>query len=316
MFYVTLILLECLIWGISNPLMKIGFTVLTPLFCQSVRFVLAFLLFMLFFRKRIFANMTRKHVVPYLIISAFTAGAFILGAFSLVYTTATNSGFLMSTVVIFTPFVSYLVLKSKVNKKNILPIAIVTVGLYLLCGGGSFVFNLGDLFALLCAISSAGMLVFSSKYLQEMDPLTTSVMQAGFTGLYCIIFMLLFEDIPNVAEIPLMGWGVILFLAIGCTCLAYVFQNTALRHLSATYVSLAFCSEPIFTAIASYFMLGEQLSAKGFAGAALIMASIIMASLSPEKAPAAHEEQKIPDQQPLNQCGKGGSGCAEGAEDR
>jgi drug/metabolite transporter (DMT)-like permease len=37
-------------------------------------------------------------------------------------------------------------------------------------------------------------------------------------------------------------------------------------------------------------MLGEQLTAKGFLGSALIMASIVMASLSPEKAPAAKEQ--------------------------
>jgi drug/metabolite transporter (DMT)-like permease len=55
LFYVTLILLECLLWGVSNPMMKIGFTVLTPLFCQSARFVLAFLLFLPFFWKRILA---------------------------------------------------------------------------------------------------------------------------------------------------------------------------------------------------------------------------------------------------------------------
>ncbi|HWQ79901.1 MAG TPA: DMT family transporter [Anaerovoracaceae bacterium] len=298
MLYGFLLLLECLLWGVGNPVMKIGLGVIPPLFCLSVRYILAFLIFMLFFAKRVFANMTRKHLAPYLIISAFTAASFIASAFALIYTTATNTGFLMSTAVIFTPFLSYLILKSKIEKKHILPIIIVTAGLYLLCsGGGRFDFGPGEFFALLCAISGAGMLVFSSKYLQEMDPLTTTVMQTGFAGLFCVIFALIFEDIPNLTEIPPVGWGVIIYLAIGCTCLAYLFQNMALRHVSATYVALAFCSEPIFTAIASWFLLGELLSAKGFIGAALIMASIIMASLSPEetqKPQTAHGAQEEP----------------------
>lgn len=283
MQYEVLLILECLLWGIGNPVMKIGLGVIPPLFCLSVRYIIAFLIFMPFFAKRVFENMTKKHLVPYLIISAFTAASFITSAFALLFTTATNTGFLMSTAVIFTPFFSYFILKAKIDKKHILPIVIVTIGLSLLCSGnGGLAFGLGEVFALLCAITGACMLVFSSKYLQDMDPLTTSVMQTGFTGMFCLIFALLFEDIPNLTTIPPVGWGVIIYLAVGCTCLAYLFQNIALRHVPATFVALAFCSEPIFTAIASYYLLGEVLSVKGFIGAALIMVSIVAASLMPE----------------------------------
>ena len=282
--------MQCFLWGIGNPVMKIGLGVIPPLFCLAIRYILAFLFFMLFFAKRVFKTMTIKHLVPYLVISAFTAASFITSAFALIYTTATNTGFLMSTVVIFTPFLSYIILKSKIDKKHIFPILIVTVGLYSLCSGdNSFDFGLGEVFALMCAFTGAGMLVFSSKYLKDMDPVTTSVIQSGFTGLFCLIFALLFEDIPVLTSIPLMGWIVIVYLAIGCTCIAYLFQNLALRHVPATYVALAFCSEPIFTAIASYFLLGELLSVKGFIGAALIMVSIIIASLLPEELPELSE---------------------------
>jgi drug/metabolite transporter (DMT)-like permease len=139
------------------------------------------------------------------------------------------------------------------------------------------------LLALLCAVTGACMLVFSSKYLANMDPVTFSVMQTGFTGLFCFFSALLFEDIPKLTSIPPVGWGVIVYLAVGCTCIAYLFQNIALRHVPPTYVALAFCSEPIFTAAASYILLGELLSLKGVIGAGLIMTSIIIASLLPEE---------------------------------
>lgn len=287
LFYGSLLLLECLLWGIGNPVMKIGFDSVSPLFMLSIRYIMAFLIFMLVLGRRVVTHVKKKHIMPYIIISAFTAGAFIFGAFSLTHTTATNSGFLMATPVIFTPFLSKLVLKTKIDKKHLLPIIIVTIGLYLLCSGGSgsFYFGLGELFGILCAISGSGMLVFSSKYLQDMDPLTTSVMQTGFTGVFCIIFALIFEDVAVLTNIPPIGWWVIVYLAVGCTCIAYVLQNISLQKISPTYAALAFCSEPIFTAIASYFLLGEMLSLIGFAGAALIMISIIMASLTPEELP-------------------------------
>lgn len=298
LFYGLLLLLECLLWGIGNPIMKIGLDVVPPLFCLSLRYFLAFLLFLPFFAKRVFANMTRRDLIPYLITSAFTAAAFILCALSLMYTTATNTGFLMSTVVIFTPFVSFFLLKAKIDRKHVLPIVIVTVGLYLLCSGdGGFALGPGEVLALLCAIAGACMLVFSSKYLQGNDPLTFSVVQTGFTGLFCIIFSLIFEDIPALISIPPIGWGVIIYLAVACTCIAYVLQNISLRYVPATYVALIFCSEPIFTAVASYFLLGELLSGKGFVGAALIMAGIIRASLIPEELPFT--EELPPEGEPL-----------------
>ncbi|QAT42189.1 DMT family transporter [Aminipila luticellarii] len=292
--YGSLLLIECFLWGVGNPIMKIGLEVIPPLFCLSVRYILAFLIFLLFFAKKVFAQVTVKQLPAYIIIAACTAASFITSAFSLMYTTATNAGFLMSLAVIFTPFLSYFVLKAKMNKKHIFAVLMVTIGLFLLCSsGGSFQFGLGEAIALLCSVSGSCMLVFSSKYIQDMDPLVTSVMQTGFTGLFCLIFTLMFEDIPSLTSIPMVGWGVIVYLAVGCTCIAYICQNIALRHVSATYVALAFCSEPIFTAIASYFLLGEVLSARGLLGAVLIMISIVIASLLPEEVPNTVEENRL-----------------------
>ena len=105
-----------------------------------------------------------------------------------------------------------------------------------------------------------------------------------------MIFTLVFEGVPDLSSIPPVGWGVIVYLAVGCTCIAYLFQNMALRHVPATFVALSFCSEPIFTAIASYFLLGEVLSGKGILGAVLILISIVMASLLPEVIPETANE--------------------------
>ena len=145
--YGALLLIECFLWGIGNPVMKIGLEVVPPLLCLSIRYIMAFLIFLLFFGKRIYAKIKLGHLAAYLTISAFTAASFITSAFALIYTTATNTGFLMSTAVIFTPFLSYFILKTRIDKKHILPIAVVILGLYLLCsGGGGLNFGSGEVF--------------------------------------------------------------------------------------------------------------------------------------------------------------------------
>lgn len=134
--YEALLLVQCFIWGVGNPIMKIGLDVVTPLFCLSARYIIAFLIFMSFFGKRVLKNVTKKDLKAYLVISIFTSASFITGAFALVYATATNTGFLMATTVLFTPFLAYFIQRTKVDKKHLIPIGIVTLGLYLLCSGG------------------------------------------------------------------------------------------------------------------------------------------------------------------------------------
>ena len=54
------------------------------------------------------------------------------------------------------------------------------------------------------------------------------------------------------------GWLVVAYLALLCTCLSYVLQNTALTLLSSYAVSLLQCTQPILTAACSYLLLGGE----------------------------------------------------------
>ena len=161
---------------------------------------------------------------------------------------------------------------------------LVVVGMYFLCAnGGSFTFGLGEVLALLSALSGAGMLIYTSKHVSDIGPIALSTAQSAVTAIVSFLFAVLFEDFHALGQASGEGWASIIYLAVACTCIAYYLQNIALRRVSATFVSLAFCSEPVFTAIASFFMLGERLSLGGLAGAVLIAAGIVLASIVSSK---------------------------------
>ena len=73
-----------------------------------------------------------------------------------------------------------------------------------------------------------------------------------------------------------------MYQLLGSTVAAFLLQNVSIRHLSPMFVSLAFCIEPVFTAIASSIILGEQMTGIGIAGSVLIMFGVIAASLMKE----------------------------------
>ena len=87
---------------------------------------------------------------------------------------------------------------------------------------------------------------------------------------------LIFDDVAVLPQVTVTGWLVVAYLALLCTCLSYVLQNTALTRLSSYTVSLLQCTQPILTAACSYLLLREKLSAIGLAGAALIVACVVL----------------------------------------
>ncbi|MCQ4638392.1 DMT family transporter [Anaerovorax odorimutans] len=281
-FYGGLILLQCFIWGVGNPITKISVETIPPFYCMGIRFTLAFALFMLVFGHKIIPQFKKAYIPDCVVIGLFTAASFIFSTFALHLTDATIVGFLLAFSVVFTPILSFFILKQKISGKFALIILLVVVGLYFLCAnGGSFTFGIGELMALLSALAGAGMLIYSSKHVSDIGPLALSASQCAVTAAVSFFFAVIFEDVRDLSQAAPEGWAAVIYLAVGCTCVAYILQNIALRKVSATFVSLAFCTEPVFTAIAAFFILGERLSPFGLAGALLIAVGIAMASLLP-----------------------------------
>jgi drug/metabolite transporter (DMT)-like permease len=157
---------------------------------------------------------------------------------------------------------------------------ILIIGLYLLCSSdGGFTLNKGDILALITAIALSGSLVFGKKSLESLDAVTLSATQAGVTAFMSFICALLFDDFSIVPNIAPAAWGVIIYLALACTCIAYVLQNSGLAHLSSSTVSMLQCTQPILTAVCSFVILGEIMSMRGILGGIIIIGAILVANL-------------------------------------
>lgn len=281
--YGLMIVIVAAFWGFGNPALKVAVEATSPLYALVLRFFIAFLFFIVVKFKHIKTHIKSTDYKNMFIVAIFIAGAYIAAAYSMIFTTATNAGFFMATGVIYTPLVSYFVLRHKINVKSILPIGIVAVGIYFLSTAtGEIKLNPGDAIALLCAMFGAGMYVFTGKFAAGIDPIVASTLQFLFVGLICFVFAIPLETMPKFTELGTTVWMAILFMAIFCTCLAYFIQNLALKHITPTYMALVFTTEPIFGAGASFFLLGETLNGRGLFGAAIIMVSIIWASLVEE----------------------------------
>ena len=280
--YSGFIVLECMLWGVGNTVTKIGLASLGPFSCLALRFFLAWLLFGIFFFRRLAAH--KADIKQCLAVSVVTALAFIASTLALKITAATTAGLLMALSVVFTPFLDFLVHKRPPGKRMPGVVVLVVGGMYLLCGFDAGArFGTGELLALLSALCLAVTLTLSAISVQTVDPVVLSSVQAGMTAVLSLVPALWLENVHTLTGASPSAWLSVSYLAVGCTLVAYLLQNAALTHVSPVFVSVTFCAEPVFTALSAYVALGEQLTLIGYIGAFLILTGILVSAL-PQKA--------------------------------
>ena len=275
-----LIILQSIIYGFGDPISKIALEV-TPVYTMlTVRYGMAFLVCFLLFRKRILETVKTVPVKAWLIPGMCIGLSYLLNNVALALTEATSVAFLRSLSVVITPFFAYLIYKNKYKWQHILIQILVIPGMYLLCvRGGLSGFGAGEVFALLAAALMAGALVFSKNYLEMVDPVSMTALQAACSTVLAIVGSLAIEGGIHLETTTTKAWLIIVYLAVLCTFLGFLMQNLALTKIDGRTVSLIQCICPVMTAIFAFMLLGEHLSTAGVIGAVIIVGCIIAGSI-------------------------------------
>ena len=268
----ALIILQSVIYGFGDPISKIAFEV-TPVYTMmSVRYLIAFMICAVIFHRKILHTLKTVPVRAWLIPGVCIGMSYLLNNVALSMTDATSVAFLRSLSVVMTPALALIAFHTRYSWKLILLQIMVLPGTYLLCvRGGLSGFGAGEVVALVAAALMAGALVFSKNYLEMVDPASMTSLQAGCSAVLALIGCLVFEGGLHLETTTDTAWLIILYLAITCTFLGYLMQNLALTKISDRAVALLQSLCPVMTAVFALLLLGEQLSAAGVVGAAIIV---------------------------------------------
>jgi drug/metabolite transporter (DMT)-like permease len=219
-------------------------------------------------------------VKAWLIPGLCIALSYILNNIALNMTEATSVAFLRSLAVVMTPALAFIAYRKRYRWQHIAAQVLVLPGMYLLCvKGGLSGFGAGEILALLAAALVAATLVFTGRYLDQVDPVSMTALQAGCSAAIAFAGSLIVEGGVHAGSATPKAWLIILYLAILCTFLGYLLQNLALTKISDREVSLLQSLCPVMTAVFSFILLGEKLSAAGIAGAVIIIACISVSAL-------------------------------------
>lgn len=265
------------IWGFTFPAMKLSLEYISPIAFLAYRFGIASLLMFLIFRRKIFKKET---FVPGMILGVtlfFGHGFQIVG---LKYTTASNSAFITSLYVVFTPFIAYFILKDRLKGRDFISLGIAVIGLYLI-SGATLDFNRGDLLTVLCALSFAFQIVLVQKF-GEKDYLSLAFWQIFWNFIFSFTYARFVEGI--VLPKNIIPWLGILYTGLFATVIAFTMQVKYQKETKAHKAALIYSAEPIFGHISAFITMREILSIKGYLGALLILLAIWNEIRNSEKA--------------------------------
>lgn len=209
---------------------------------------------------------------------------FISETYGLSKTTASNSAFLISLYVVFTPFIQWLVLKERPHKKISIATFLSLFGAFLLSykQGNSFNFTLGEYLIIFAAVMRGVMVTLTKKLTQNITTNTvflTSI-QTGVVGVGCLLLglMINFHQLTILPKNTLF-WSDVIYLVIFCTMFAFFVQNFSVKRTSPTNVSLLMGSEPVWGALYAVMVMHESLSLIGWVGGLIIVIASLWATI-------------------------------------
>lgn len=273
-----LLLLTTFFWGITFTIVKDAVAQVDVFVFLSQRFVLALLLMLP-------VGLWRRHQLdPTTLRQGFVMGVFLFGGYAfqtlaLLYTSASNTGFLTGLNVVLVPLIGALYFHQQITAAVRWGVVVAVAGLFLLCTNGTWALNSGDLLAIVCAVSVSIHLLLTGEFSRHSDVFWLTAVQLGTVALLSIGTALVRGERLVVYHPEIVGALVI--CAVFATVLAFLVQTTMQRYLSPSHTALIFCMEPVFAALYAYIAAGERLGPFGFIGAGLIFAGMLLSGALP-----------------------------------
>lgn len=203
---------------------------------------------------------------------------------SLSMTSVAASVVLVSTSPLFVGLGSHLLLRERLTRPIALGLIVavagsVTIGMGDLGRGSHHL--LGDLLALIGALAVAGYFLIGRRLRARLSLL-------GYVFPVYATAALALMAVAALARVPLMGyssssWLWLLLLALVPQVVGHSSLNWALRHLTATYVTIAALGEPIGSTALAWLVLRELPPPAAIGGGALILIGIAIASSPPDR---------------------------------
>jgi drug/metabolite transporter (DMT)-like permease len=274
----VLLIIGTAFWGISYSITKMAIGNYSPSTFLFYRFLMAVMVLTVIFWKYV-RNTNLESIKTGAVLAVPMFLGIHLQTVGLKYTDASQCSFIAGLCVIIIPLIKLTVYKTSPPLKIWMAALTALSGLFIIAVKDKFTINLGDLYTIAGAFAFAVYLISVEKHSAAKNLLTSIVPMFAFCALFTFILALTDQNADWFPERNTFWLGVI-YCALFSTAYMYTISNISQRYLSAERVAVIYLFEPIFGAIAAFFILGENLSLRLLLGGSLIFAATLISEVN------------------------------------
>ena len=272
-----------LIWGATFVVVQGALAFSSVFVFNALRFSLAAVAIGTIYWRSL-KGITRAEAMAGTLMGFFLFSGYALQTTGLRFTSASKTAFITGSGVVLVPVLLTIFWGRRVNRWVWAGALAALAGLYYLTVPieGLTKLNIGDLFAMACAVMFALYIIFVGRFSPRHSITALSFLQVAATAAFNLL------SLPILAstgwEIPRLEWSAnliaaILITGLGATALCFSLQVWAQQYATPTHTAILISLEPVFAALTSVLVAGEHLSRRVLAGAALVLVGIILAEL-------------------------------------
>lgn len=277
-------LISCVIfWGWSFVATKICLNYMTPVELIGLRFLTGVpVLYAIVKAKGIRFDFTPRAKRSIALGSLILTVHFLIQITGLKYTSATNTGWIISVSPLVMAVLAFLFLKEKIGRNTIIGIAVATIGILLLVSRGKpgnldWLSSVGDWLVLGSAHTWALYTVAVRDVTRSQNPLAVTFWVMMPSGVVVLGYMLFTSDWSAFLHLPADGLLAILYLGIPALALAHWFWQEGLAEVGAAKAGIYLYLEPLATTALAIPMLNEEFGVFAALGGLMVLAGVYLA---------------------------------------
>ena len=272
------LVLAAMFWGISYPLTKFVEDVPT-FYIISVRFALAAaMLALCFFRH--FRNFNIDTLKLSFILSLIVTSMYIFNIVGVKYTTSVRASFFTTLSFLVCPVINLIVYKKRIPGFIAISALICLAGTCMLCytpDMGGLVINSGDILCAMASIAGAVNIIYMEKmtHRAEIDNTLFIIFLMAFVSIWGTLIAAVRGEFSYHSLITSSQMTAIIVMGLFSSAGAFILQIHCEKYVPSNRVGIIFSLEPASGCILSVLLIHETLSLIGWAGALVIMISIL-----------------------------------------
>ncbi len=280
------IILAMIFWSLSFIWFKEANETYRPVTIVLIRLIISVILLSTYlFVKKKFMKIRKEDRKLFLMLSLFEPFLYFLGeSFGLTYVSATVGSVIISTIPVFATIGAWLLFREKLRIINYAGIIVSFLGVvvFILNSNGGISFNMKGLALLgLAVFSAVGYNLTLSRLVDHYSPVFIVYFQNAL-GAILFLPVFLITDYRSFIGTPVTvaSFIPILELAVFASCGAFILFAFSVRNIGITRANVFTNFIPVFTAIFSFFILGEKLSVQNVIGILIVVAGLYMSQIN------------------------------------